>query len=286
MPGFESSHQIQAVLLIQWLSMKNRLRRRSERLGIIVTTLVTLLWYGFWTAGAVGLFFFVRWAPDSRLERGIPPLLFFVLLYWQATPLLTASMGMSIDLRKMALYPIEVKTLFLVECLLRLLTGLEMLLLLTGVSAGMLARNPRGAPVFLPALALFVLFNILLSAGLRQVLERLLQRRGFRQFFLFVMVMASALPQLMVWSGSGHRVGQRVYRAFGLLPQTVLPTTPLADAYLGHITARDWALLAAWCATAGIFGFVQFRRSFYFDFAAARTEALRPKGRGAWAARL
>src|SRR5713226_1584354 len=163
MPGLESSHQIQAILRIQWLSMKNRLRRRSERFGIILTAVVTLLWYGFWTAGAIGLFFFAIWAPDSRLERSLPPLLFFVLLYWQATPLLTASMGMSIDLRKMAVYPIEVKTLFLVECLLRLLTGLEMLLLLAGVSVGMMVRTPRGAPVFLPALALFVLFNILLS---------------------------------------------------------------------------------------------------------------------------
>src|SRR5262249_2220968 len=199
---------------------------------------------------------------------------------------LTASMGISIDLRKMAVYPIEVRTLFLVECLLRLLTGLEMLLLLTGLSLGMIVRNPRAVPVFLPALALFVMFNILLSAGLRQILERLLQRRGFRQFFLFVIVMSSALPQLMVWTGSGHRASQRVYRTFRLLPPSALPTTPLADAYLGRTAAWDWALLAAWCAAAGAFGFLQFRRSVYFDFAAARTAALRPRGRGVWAERL
>src|SRR5262245_14276045 len=209
-PHQDSSHQIWAILRIQWLSIKNRLRRRSERFGIILSTLVTLVWYGFWTAGAVGLFIFAIWSPDSRLERALSPLLFFVLVYWQAIPLLTASMGISIDLRKMAVYPIEVRTLFLVECLLRLLTGLEMLLLLTGLSLGMIVRNPRAVPVFLPALALFVMFNILLSAGLRQILERLLQRRGFRQFFLFVIVMSSALPQLIVWTGSGHRASQRV----------------------------------------------------------------------------
>ncbi len=283
----EAAAQIRAVLRIQWLSMKNSLRRRSERLGLVFSILVTAIWYGFWAAGALGLFLFPLFAAPPQLVRAIPLILFFILLYWQGSPLLTASLGASIDLRKMALYPIDVRTLFLVECLLRLVTGLEMLLLLAGLSAGMAVRAPRALPIFLPALALFILFNVLLSAGFRNLLERLLQRRRFREIFLFLVVMASATPQFVFWSGSGDKIAHRADQAFGFLPRALLPSTSLAQAYLGHSTAANWIVLLAWCAAAGGFGYFQFRRSFHFDFAAARTDALRlPQGREIWADRF
>ncbi|MBI3666046.1 MAG: hypothetical protein HY236_07450, partial [Acidobacteria bacterium] len=287
MTGSEAARQVRAVLGIQWLSMKNSLRRRNERVGLVVSAVVAFFWYGLWTAAAVGLAVFPLWASTERLERILPAVLVFVILYWQITPLLSASMGVSIDLRKMALYPIDVKTLFLVECLLRLMTGLEMVLLLSGLTVGMTARAPRQAVVFLPAVLLFVLFNILLSAGLRNLLERLLQRRRFREIFVFVVVMASVTPQLILWSGSGSRVWRRVSAAYRFLPQSFLPSTSLANLYLGKSLPGEWAALALWCAAAAAFGFVQFRRSFQFDFAAARTQALQlPERRETWTDRL
>ncbi|MBI3696898.1 MAG: hypothetical protein HY238_18950 [Acidobacteria bacterium] len=275
------------MLHIQWLSMKNSLRRRSERLGLVVSILVALIWYGMWAAGAVGLFLLPTFVPAARLGPALSSVLLFIFLYWQLSPLLTASMGVSIDLRKMALYPIDLTSLFLIECLLRLMTGFEMVLLLAGLSLGMAVHAPGQAPVFVPALALFVLFNVLLSAGLRNLLERLLQRRRFREVFLFFIVMASALPQLIVLTGSGRRVGRHIWEASRFVPQSLLPPGSLVAAYLGRTSAADWVALIGWSAAAAGFGFLQFRRSFRFDFAAARADALRlPQDRETWGDRL
>ena len=161
--GSESGGQMLAVLQIQWFSFKNSLRRRSDLVSLIVSILVALIWYGFWTAGAVGLCAFTLWMTPAKVARALPGILLLIFLYWQVSPVVTATMGLSIDLRKMALFPIEVRTLFLIECLLRLLTGLEMLLLLGGISIGIAVQSRSAVPIFLPALALFVLFNVLLD---------------------------------------------------------------------------------------------------------------------------
>jgi ABC-2 type transport system permease protein len=267
--------------------MRNSLRRRSERFGLVVSALVAVFWYGMWAAGAAGLFAFAVLTTDERLGVILPPLMFLVLVYWQISPLLTASMGMSIDLRKMGLYPIGVDTLFIVECLLRLMNGLEMILLLVGLSAGVATRRMPHAWAIFPMLALFILFNVLLSAGLRQLLERMLQRRGLREAFLLLVVTASVMPQLIIWSGSANRVGRRITQVFQFLPHSLLPTNSLVDAYLGRTQSGDFLVLAGWCAVALAFGVIQFRVSFRFDTAAARTELLSSGQEGtSWVDRL
>jgi len=274
-----------AVLGIQWRSLVNSLRRRSERLGLVATLLVAVFWYGFWLAGAAALLAFAALAGDERLQKVLPGLLFLILLYWQLSPLLTASMGVSIDLRKLAPYPIGQRTLFLVECLLRLATGAELALLVIGLSCGAAFRHPARVRVFLPAVLLFLLFNVLLSAGLRNLLERLLQRRRLREFFLLLVVLASAVPQLILWSGSAGKVGQRLYGAFRFLPQSILPSTSLARAYLGQSGLADWLVLGLWCAAAGAFGIAQFRRSLRRDSGPSPTAASAERGER-WADRV
>ena len=262
------------MLGIQWLSLGNSLRRRSEKFGMLLSAVVAFFWYGMWLAGAAGLFAFAVLATDERLARALPRVLILVVLYWQLSPLVTASMGVSIDLRKMALYPVGVDTLFVVECLLRLMNGLEMVLLLAGLSMGVAARSWRQAWVVPPALAVFIVFNVLLSAGLRQLLERMLQRRGLREAFLLLVVTASVMPQLLIWTGSAGRIGRQLNQFFRFLPQSVAPSTSLANIYLHRSQLADWLVLGGWCLVAAAFGMIQFRRSFRFDVAAARTELL------------
>ena len=77
------------------------------------------------------------------------------------------------------------RKLFLVEVLLRLTNGAEMLLVLGGGLIG-LARNPlcggwASAPRLLACALLFTAFNLLLSAGVRSLLERLLARKRIRE---------------------------------------------------------------------------------------------------------
>ena len=95
--------------------------------------------------------------------------------------------------------------LFWIDVLLRVTTGLEMLLLLAGGAIGLM-RNPdfggwANAPRILAPLLLFVLFNLLLAAGLRSLIERVLGQKRVREVFVVFCVLVGALPQLLVVTG-------------------------------------------------------------------------------------
>src|SRR5213075_955104 len=102
-------------------------------------------------------------------------------------------------------YPVPHRQLFLVEVLLRLTTGVEMLLLLTGGLIG-LSRNPAAGglaafPRMLLAILIFIGFNLLLASGTRSVLERLLARRRVREVLAILMAMIWVLPRFLMSSG-------------------------------------------------------------------------------------
>ena len=130
---------IGAILRAQWLTMRFGGRGRG------ITILVGLLWYGLWTVAA-------RWrrrggavrcrdacASDScRWDCSA------ICAYWQLMPILSASMGSALDLRKLLAYPIPHRKLFIVEVLLRFTTALEMVLVLAGGVAGLLGESGGG----------------------------------------------------------------------------------------------------------------------------------------------
>ena len=88
------------MLRIQWLSLRNSLRRRSEKFGLVLSIIVAVMWYGMWLTAAAGLFAFAVLSSDERLGRVLPALLFLMFLYWQFSPLLTASMGLSMSSKR------------------------------------------------------------------------------------------------------------------------------------------------------------------------------------------
>ena len=205
---------IWAILRAQFLSMHS-FRIGSGRRGVIFSTITSLLWYGFWAVAALGAEAFAA-DPELRVRivQSMPSVLIFVILYWQLAPILVASLGASLDLRKLLVYPVPTAKLFWVEVILRLTTGMEMVILLTGLSIG-LVRNPQsgGWPrlpqVALPVLA-FILFNLLLAAGLRNLVERLLSRKRMREIFVIFVVMIGAAPQLLIVTGVPRGTLQRL----------------------------------------------------------------------------
>ena len=58
--------------------------------------------------------------------------------------MMSASMGASLDFRKLLVYPIPHRKLFLIEVLLRLTTCVEMLLVMAGGLAGLLLNPAAG----------------------------------------------------------------------------------------------------------------------------------------------
>ena len=107
----------------------------------------------------------------------------FVFLYWQLTPDHVRQPRRFTRPEKAPHLSRSAVKLFVIEVLLRLTTCAEMLLVLAGAALGLLRNATYGGLIAAPRIVfpilLFVLFNLLLSAGLRNLIERLLTHSAF-----------------------------------------------------------------------------------------------------------
>jgi ABC-2 type transport system permease protein len=141
-------NQAGAIVWAQWHTFRNHLPR-ANKLGLVFTGLLTLVWYGAFAFLAGIAAIILSKADELESIRSIlPAALLICFLYWQLIPVLMASMGSSLDIRKLLVYPIPTGELFTLEVLLRITTAVEMLLLLTGAGIGLLL-NPR-IPLWAP----------------------------------------------------------------------------------------------------------------------------------------
>ncbi len=193
---------IRAILWAQWLSMRT-LRVGTRARGAIFSAITGFMFYGFWAFIAYAADAFFRNAANIDLFNLAAPMsLAVVMLYWQIAPVVSASLGASLDLKKLIVYPIPRDRLFAVEILLRLTTCMEMLVVLAGILSGLLHNSQMGglraAPRLVTTVLTFIAFNLLLAAGMRNLLERMLLRRRLREFLMLVVVFVGVLPQLLI----------------------------------------------------------------------------------------
>jgi len=112
---------------------------------LVVSAVMSTIWYGLWAAAAVAAGVILAGVTDQeRLWLLLGQGLMISLLYWQVIPVLMVSTGASLDLKRLLVYPIPAHRLFGLEVLLRLSTGVEMILVLIGASAGLMANPWRG----------------------------------------------------------------------------------------------------------------------------------------------
>jgi ABC-2 type transport system permease protein len=258
---------ISAILRAQFLSM--RLRGGTRRGSAIFSAITGLFFYGMWTFLAWGGMLFFS-SPDA-VDLFVPALsagLLIVMLYWQLAPLISASFGASLDLHKLLAYPIPHSKLFLVEILLRVATCAEMLIMLGGVSIG-LVRNPvyglRATPQIVAGALAFAVMNILLSAGTRNWIERIFLRTKFKEVALFVFVVAGLLPRVLMMV----KVPKSVLLRF-IPSQIAWPWAAPARLMLGDPLALSMGVAVLWVGVAFVFSRWQFERSIRYDGAAAR----------------
>jgi ABC-2 type transport system permease protein len=257
-------NQASAIVWAQWRSTRNRFPRANLG-GTLFTGLLTTVWYGGFAYLAVLAGILLSQPGElASFHKILPPALLLAFLYWQVIPVLLTSMGASLDLRKLLVYPIPKQALFIIEVILRVSTGVEMLLILTGAAIGLLLN--RDVPLWAPfSLALFVVFNLFCSTGIRDLLVRLLAHKRVREMVVFLVVLSAALPQLMLFRGSGSRVRQ----FFGSEPSAIFPWTAAARLALGQFSWMNLAVIVAWTLAAYAFGRTQFERSLRFDAAEA-----------------
>jgi ABC-2 type transport system permease protein len=252
---------IAAILRAQLLSM--RMGSRGRVFGVITG----LFWYGIWMVVACAVFLGVSGASAAQLRIWMPWGALGVCLYWQAMPILSASMGSALDMRKLMVYPVPHAKLFQVEVLLRLTTGIEMLMVLLASVAGMFHNAGVSAWLPVPAVLLYIAFNLLLASGTRSLLERLLSQRRVRELLVFLMFMVWMVPRFLFVTG--HRPQLTGYWIH-LMESAAWPWTAAAWAALGRSALAALLSLAAWTLLAGWFGRAQFERNLRFDAVAAQ----------------
>ncbi len=280
---------MRAILRVQWLSMR-LFRRASGRRGAAFSIIVGVLWYGFWTLlAAVAEELTATPELRKQIVSFLPAGLLAVFAYWQLAPLASATMGASLDLRKLLIYPVPRRSLFLAEVLLRITTCAELLLLLAGTAIGLL-RNPAfggSIPIVRIPLAviLFAAFNLMLAAGLRNLLDRLLSRKGIREVLALLLMTIGVLPRLLMVTGvTGRRFGPVLPAA----ANTIWPWGAAAHFMLAPSAGDLYATIAillSWTSAAYLFGRWQFARSLRYDFQEAQATVASARDR-AFTARL
>lgn len=227
-------------------------------------------WYAAWGALATGVAFLLT-QPESRLWVGrfLPLALFFVFLYWQLAPLVLASQGASLDLRRLLPFPISTGRLFAMETALRLSACGEIVLVTAGAAAGLGFYRPAVAYKPVGSLALFAIFNLLVGVGLRRQMERWLARRRLRELVVLLAVLAAALPQLLLAVGAPAQLQSAV----DWLQAPWWPWSAAGRLAAGGGSGIQWLALFFWTALAGGYGWWQFTCSLQLSAPAARVES-------------
>ncbi len=259
--------QVRAIIWAQWRTLRNYLPR-SNKFTFWLTGLFGLVWYGgFAFLATFAGILFSKADELTFIHTVLPTALLLCFLYWQLIPVLMASMGSSLEIKKLLVYPVPRGKLFTLEVLLRISTGAEMLLLLTGAGIGLLL-NP-GIPAWGPiTLIFFAAFNLFCSAGVRDLLVRLMARRRVREMTALLFVLAAALPQVLMLAGFQSHIRQ----FFSKDPSPFLPWTAAGRLAQGEFTWIAAGVLLAWTAASYVFGRWQFERGLNFDYGEAAAQ--------------
>lgn len=272
--------QVRAILAAQYRVIANRAGG-----GRALYWSLTGLWYLMVAvlAGVIAVFIPEVSSRDA-LERWLSGGLLLAFLFWQFVPVALATTGMSLELKRLLVYPIPVSSLFAIETLLRVSTGVEVLILMAGAALG-LARSPI-APWWSPLFFLpYIAFNLLLSAGIRDLLTRLLARRGVRELVILSFVMLSALPSLLVTLIPPETWRSRYAEWGGRLPSFPWPWTAAAQLSSGSFSLAAFSILTCWLVLAAAFGYSQFQRGLRWDAdeVRARQRETAPRRFAGWA---
>ncbi len=250
-----------AILVVQWRTLRYY-RPANNWAGTLLSGFMLLIWYGGFAFLAISAAVFAA-DPEKvkSFQTALPRGLLTCFFYWQVMPLMTSSMGLALDLKKLLVYPIPRRELFTFEVLLRVSSGIEVLMVLIATGIGLLLnlKIPAWTPL---GLIPFVALNLFLSLGVRELLKGVLTKKYFREIAAFLFVLAAALPQVLITTGKARWAAELFARpSFAFLPWN------LTALWLGgRVTTATILALLAWTAAAYCLAAWQFGRSLRFDF--------------------
>jgi ABC-2 type transport system permease protein len=255
--------QLKAILVAQFRMLLN-FYSRPQMGGKVVGRIVTGIWYGSLLVASVLLALAVASPGASRLLNALlAPALLLAFLYWQFVPVFLASAGLSLDLRRLKVYPIADSSLFFLDTVLRTTIAAEPAMLVTGLGVGLLFNPtlPWWAALWLVP---FAVMNVFLAAGIRDLLMGLMEKKRVREFGFIMILVLLVTPQLFAMNFAPAWLKQLSKGSEYLLSKW----TPWgATASLS--TGRFDIGLALFCLVATgvafVFGYWQFRRGLHYE---------------------
>lgn len=260
---------IAAILRAQFLTLWPR-KGRGARGGTVFSTITGSIFYAvFVFLGWVLMLLFSSEKAAPQFLQLLSAILLVATLYWQFVPVISASFGWSIDLRKLLAYPIPRSQLFQIELMLRAVTSFDVVIVIAGIVVGLL-RNPlygwRYSPGILTGALTLIAMNVVLSVGVKSWLERTLFRTRFKEVFFVLLVLVSITPQLLVLT--------HVKRPFAILryvpSQFAWPWAAAAHLMLHEGGIVSGLMAAAWLCVVLLFSRRQFGRTLRFDGSAMK----------------
>lgn len=272
---------VETLLSLQRRAMVNAFRDLSARNGVGVSILISTLWYGLWLSLAGICWVTPHYIGIADIEEALPGILLFVMGYWQLSPIVTLSLGVSIDMRKLAYYPVTTPTLFAVECLLRIWTGIEIIIVLCGLFFGLITAGSAHPVLLACSLFLFVVLNVFVSAGMRNLIERIFRKRLLRELVLVLLVTLTVLPQMAAYSIELRSLTRAALRNQVELPLWLSPPGLAAALAKGQASTPDILVLLAMVLASAIFGYVFFAATSRLALSeSAADQAPRPAAQG------
>ncbi len=271
-----TNRQVLAITWAQWRMLINFLGRSKAGFEVL-SWIFSALWYAGFVLLAILIGYIIASVrTPEMMVRYVPFGMAFAFLYWQVVPLLLASAGASLDLKRLLVYPIPNRRLFLLEVSLRFSNAPEVVIILCGAAVGLWSNPvmPAWGPLFFVP---FVLFNLFVAAGIRDLFGRLLARKHVREVLVLGLVMLAALPQVLMVAG-----GDQLKKIGGItlnLPRIPWPWTVMGELAAGRFTGENLIFTALWTIVAYSFGRNQFERNLRFDSSAVRSteEAQAPR---------
>lgn len=264
--------QARAIIWAQFRGLIN-VYSKPGRAAAIFTIILSIFWYSMWIFGAFGAFVYLGTVkPNAESVRLLSYALLLGTLYWQMIPVMLATTGLSLDLKKLVVYPVPITQLFTLEVILRVTTAFEVLVLTAGAMIGAL-RNQQlpwwSALAFVP----FIVLNLLFSAGIREVLLRVFAKKVWREIAAIVLVFLGLLPQLIIAFGWGEKIDQLL----GIRPSAIWPWQAAARLIVGEWRGWPVPVLLLWTAGSWWFGRSMFARSMRFDASEVQAST-KPRG--------
>ncbi len=207
--------QCAAVLGMRWRMLLNSLRTKSGKFELGARIFATGFFATVWLGVGIGCGFLATQITSDHQLIFLPALLWPVFLMWQVVPVMLSTARESVDFNFLLRFPVSFRSYALMYLFLGIFDPSSLLggMCMVGIWTGVVIARPELVIWITAALALFALFNFLLTRMIFAWIERWLAQRRTREILgiviLFLFLSFQLLnPALHSHSGHAHSVNR------------------------------------------------------------------------------